>query len=57
MFDKYHDILTVKEVQELLHVGRSTAYKLVQSGDIQTVRVGTKYLVPKQSVLEYLKLQ
>jgi excisionase family DNA binding protein len=33
-------LYTVREVQEILKVGRSFAYKLVQSGEIKTVRVG-----------------
>jgi excisionase family DNA binding protein len=33
-------LYTVREVQEILKVGRSFAYKLVQSGEIRAVRVG-----------------
>ena len=32
-------LYTVREVQEILKVGRSFAYKLVQSGEIKTARV------------------
>lgn len=29
MFDEYTDIVTIDELQEMLRIGRSTAYKLL----------------------------
>jgi len=38
---------TVEEAAEIVGVGRSTAYAAVRAGDIPSVRVGTRLLVPK----------
>lgn len=35
MFDEYTDIVTIDELQEMLRIGRSTAYKLLRSGQIK----------------------
>lgn len=49
------DILTLKELQELLHIGKNTALKLVQSGDIESFKVGYKWRILKESVIRYIK--
>jgi excisionase family DNA binding protein len=47
-------LYTVKEVQEILKVGRSFAYKLVQSGEIRAVRVGRCLRVRATDLEKYL---
>jgi len=54
MFSKYPDVLTVKQLQEALNVGRSTAYKLVQSGEIPSFKIGTTMRIPKSGLISYL---
>jgi excisionase family DNA binding protein len=34
-------LLTMKEVAERLSIGRTTAYKLVEDGDLKAKRIGT----------------
>ena len=48
------DILTLKELQELLHIGKNTALRLVQSGDIEGFRVGKQWRVMKESIVKYM---
>ena len=36
------DVLTAMEATEVLHIGRSTIYKLLATGDIQSFKIGTK---------------
>ena len=55
MLNNTKDILTLKELQELLHIGKNTALKLVQSGDIEAFRVGNRWRVMKESVAKYLR--
>jgi excisionase family DNA binding protein len=50
----YPDLLTVKDVQEVLQIGRSTAYKLLQSGEIRAIKIRTLYRIPKRNLVEYL---
>ncbi len=54
MFETYKDVVTVKDIQNMLGVCKTTAYKLVTSGEIQSLRVGKKFLIPKMAVIAYL---
>jgi len=38
--DKLPRLLTVQEVSRILHLGRSTVYKLIQLGELPCVRFG-----------------
>ena len=57
MLNNTKDILTLKELQELLHIGKNTALRLVQSGDIEAFRVGNRWRVMKDNVTKYIKKQ
>ena len=54
MLEKYDDILTVKELCEVLHIGRKLAYSLLQNGEIESRKIGRIYRIPKASVIKYL---
>lgn len=54
MLNNAKDILTLKELQELLHIGKNTALRLVQSGEIEAFRVGKQWRVSKESVEKYI---
>ena len=43
-----------KKAFELIGVGRSTGYKLLESGEIKSFRVGRACLVPVQSIEEWM---
>ncbi len=51
MFEKYPDIVTV---DNLMDIGKAAAYSLLQSNQIRHVRIGKKYIIPKQAILEFL---
>ncbi len=55
MFKNYKDILSVEELCEILSIGKNTAYRLLQSGEIKAKRIGRVYKIPKESVRKYLK--
>ena len=57
MLNNTKDILTLKELQELLHIGKNTALKLVQSGEIEAFRVRKQWRVMRESVMKYIKRQ
>jgi len=54
MFRGYPDALTPKQVQEMLGVGERMTYALLRSGEIQSVRLGRLYRIPKTGVIDYL---
>ena len=55
MLNNTKDSLTLKELQELLHIGKNTALKLVQSGEIEAFRVGNRWRVMKDNVAKYIR--
>jgi len=55
MLKNYKDILTVKELCEILGIGKNTAYRILKSGEIKSVRIGKVYKIPKKYLKEYLK--
>ena len=55
MFVDFPDIVSIPQIMEMLHIGKSTAYALLRNNNIPHVRVGKKYIVPKQSVIGFLE--
>lgn len=54
MFPNYPDIVTVKQLREMLGVSRYLAYKLIDNGELQAVKIGTSLKIPKISVINYV---
>ena len=46
--------LKVEELMPVLGIGRNTAYELVRSGKIRSIRIGRKIRVPRDAVAEFL---
>lgn len=47
-------VYTVKETAKLLNIGMNKAYDLIQQKQIPVVKVGRKFLVPKQALETWL---
>lgn len=54
IFLEYSDIVTVDEVMKMLRLGKNTVYKLLKDDEIMNVKVGARYIIPKQSVIEFV---
>ncbi|MGN0462197.1 MAG: helix-turn-helix domain-containing protein [Ruminococcus sp.] len=50
----YPDVLTVKDVQDILHLGRNSVYKMLENGEIKTIRAGKKYIIPKIYLVQFI---
>lgn len=46
--------LRVEDLMPVLGIGRASAYALVRSGQIKSIRVGSKIRIPKHEVLRFL---
>lgn len=46
-------LLTVEEAARHLGIGRTTAYSLVRSGDLESVQIGRLRRIPKEAVDNY----
>jgi len=53
-FDDLPLTLRVEDLMPILGIGRNTAYELVRSGQIRSIRIGRKIRIPKAAVLEFL---
>ena len=48
------DLMTFDEFMETLHIGRTTAYALLNSGEIKAFRIGRFWKIPRIAVTEYV---
>ena len=53
-FDELPLTLRVEDLMPILGIGRNTAYELVRSGQIRSIRIGRQLRIPKEAVQEYL---
>jgi len=49
-----NEVLTPKQLQELLQIGRKQTYELINSEKIASVRIGKSIRIPRQAVNEFL---
>ena len=47
-------VLRVEDLTQILSIGRNTAYELVRSGKIKSIRIGRSYRITRDSIAEYL---
>jgi excisionase family DNA binding protein len=48
------DILSVKDLCQLLRIGRVGVYKLLGAGTIHSFKIGNIYKIPKDSLIAYM---
>jgi excisionase family DNA binding protein len=51
------DLLTTNEVQDLLHVDRTTIYRMVESGRLPAIRVGKQWRFSRPEIERWLRAQ
>ena len=42
--------LNVEEVAQILGIGRASAYRAIKRGEIPSIRIGRRYLVPRHAI-------
>ena len=55
MLKSCSELLTIREVQDLLRIGRTKAYHLVSSNQIRALQIGKQKRIPKAEVLDYIR--
>ena len=45
----------VEDLMPILGIGRNTAYQLIRSGQIRSVRIGRQIRIPREALLEFLE--
>lgn len=54
IFKDYPDVLSIAQLQEMLHIGRNTAYGILKDGTIKSVKLGKRYIIPKTGVIDFI---
>jgi len=45
---------SVEEAAKVLHIGRTQAYRAVRSGELRSIRIGKRVLVPTSAIRQLL---
>lgn len=53
--EDFGDVLTIAEAGRVMRLGRNSAYAAAASGELPTVRIGRKLLVPRQALAKMLE--
>ena len=54
MFLNYPDLLTIDDLQKALGIGRNMAYRLINNGQIEHIRIGKNIKIPKRFVVDFI---
>lgn len=47
-------VLSVQQLADVLQIGRNSAYDLVKSGQIRSIRIGRTIRIPQSALFDYL---
>ena len=53
-FDELPLLLKVEDLMPVLGIGRNTAYELVKTGQIFSIRIGRQLRIPKQALIDFI---
>ena len=53
MFEEYSDVVGVSELCDMLNIGKNTAYRLLKTGEIISLRIGRCIKIPKKYVIDF----
>ena len=54
MLKSFPDVLSVVQLKEILNISDKTVYKILKTNQIENIKVGRAYKIPKISVIQYL---
>ncbi|EYE87191.1 hypothetical protein Q428_14660 [Fervidicella metallireducens AeB] len=54
MFENYDEVLTPNQLIELLGVNKNIIYKLLNSVELKSFKIGKQHRITRQSLIEYI---
>ena len=54
MFANYPDVLNIEQLQDALSIGRNTAYQLIKTEQIKSIRIGKSIRIPKKYLMDFV---
>lgn len=55
MLENYKDILSPSDLASILGASKKSIYKLLSSGEIASRKIGRRYFICKDNLIQYLK--
>ena len=55
MYENIPEVMTVKECQQLLKVGKNTMLELLHTNQIESFKIGRRWKIKKESVVVFLR--
>ena len=56
-FEHIPDVLTILDLQKVLKIGRNTAYRLINTKEIRSIRIGRSIRIPRVYREEFINTQ
>lgn len=53
MFENYSDMVGVNELCDMLNIGKNTAYDLIRTNQIYSLRIGKCIRIPKKCIIDF----
>lgn len=50
-------VMSVRDIQDALGIGRNAAYDLVNRSDFPTIKIGNRFIIPRDAFLRWLEAQ
>ena len=57
MYENIPEVMTLKECQQILKVGKNTILELLHTRQIEGFKIGSRWKVKKESLIEYIEYQ
>jgi len=54
MLEQYDDVIGIRDLCEILFIGKNRAYELLADNQIKGWRIGRVWKIPKAAVKEYI---
>lgn len=55
MYPYIPEIMTFKECQQFLKIGKNTLLDLIHNREIDAFKIGNRWKIPKESVVEFIR--
>ena len=55
MYENIPEVMTLKECQQILKVGKNTMLELLHTRQIEGFKIGSRWKVKKESVVEFIQ--
>ena len=55
MYENIPEIMTLRECRDILRIGKNTMLELLHEGRIEGFKVGNRWKIPKESLVEFIR--